>query len=94
MRAGRQRGDHRAECQARPRAGALFRARSLATKRDIDAAVKIVDAVIARSPSDPEALTLKGDLLRVSGGDASAATEMYRKALSVKPRHLLRMWRC
>lgn len=66
----------------------LHRARTMAGKREFEAATKIVDDVIARAPNDADALALKGDLLQFARNDAVGAAELYRKAIAAKPGHL------
>ena len=58
-------------------------------KGDFDTATKIVDEVLAKAPDDPDALVVKGDLLRFGSNDAADAIALYRRALAAKPSHLL-----
>jgi putative PEP-CTERM system TPR-repeat lipoprotein len=63
----------------------LYRARSLAGKRDYAEATKLVDSVLERDPADADALNLRGDLLQFGSGDVAGAMDQYRKALAAKP---------
>lgn len=65
----------------------LLRARSIASKRDFDAAMKIVDDVIARSPDDTDALSLKGDI-QFERKDVEGAKALYRKVLAAQPANI------
>jgi putative PEP-CTERM system TPR-repeat lipoprotein len=67
----------------------LYSARILASKKDLEGATKLVDAVLARTPADASALVVKGDLQRMSRNDAAAAIASYRKALVAAPDDVL-----
>lgn len=69
-------------------AALLYKAVTLAAAKQYDAASKIVDDVLAKTPNDHDALALKGDLLRNVRNDAAGATDLYRKALAAKPNDL------
>ena len=59
-------------------------ARLKAEQRDFDGALQTLDAILAKAPADHEAWQFKGDLLYAVKGDAAAALEAHRKALSIK----------
>ncbi len=62
----------------------LLRARLLHSHRDPEAAMRLVDEVLARVPDDVDALTLKADML-VARRQSDAAQALYAKALALKP---------
>src|SRR5215510_3440586 len=59
-------------------------ARIAAIAQDLPGAGKIVDEVLARSPDQPDALTLKADLL-LAQGDVEAAKQALRKLIRARP---------
>lgn len=62
----------------------LLRARRLAGQRNMDAALGIVDAVIARNPRDAEALLLKGEI-QWARGELEPAMQSFREAVTLQP---------
>jgi putative PEP-CTERM system TPR-repeat lipoprotein len=54
---------------------------------DMDAAIKIVDQVLAGSPTFVEALVLQGELLTVKG-DSQGAIQAYEKVIAVRANHV------
>jgi putative PEP-CTERM system TPR-repeat lipoprotein len=66
-------------------AAQLIGARDKASKRDIDGAMAMVDAILARVPTYEEAHRFKGDLLAFGRDDAAGAMAAYRKSVEVKP---------
>ena len=62
----------------------MARAIALSKQQDTDAAIAIVDDLIAASPKDPFLYDLKGDIL-VDGGRTQDAVAPYEKALSILP---------
>lgn len=64
-----------------------LRARSLLAKQGISEASKIADALLARMPGNPDALTLKGDVLLYSK-DVEGADRLYSEALTKKSDYL------
>ncbi|MEE2688300.1 MAG: M48 family metalloprotease [Pseudomonadota bacterium] len=62
----------------------MARAIALSKKQEADAAIDIVDDLIASSPKDPFLYDLKGDLL-VDAGHTQDAVEPYQKAISILP---------
>lgn len=66
----------------------VFQARLLASQRDFDQAMKLVDEVIAQYPRDDGAWKLKGDLLQATRQDSDGALEAYRKAIGFNARNL------
>jgi tetratricopeptide (TPR) repeat protein len=62
----------------------LMNARLKASESDLEAALALVDRVLANEPGNYEALQLKGDLL-LARGDTSAALEAQRQAVSKRP---------
>ena len=60
------------------------RAIALAKDQEVNAAVLIVDGLIATAPQDPFLYELKGDLLK-KGGYTHDAVEPYKKALELLP---------
>ena len=63
----------------------MLQARLKATANDVDGAIALLDRVIAKDPTNYEALQLKGELLFVVKGDADAALKMQRQALVARP---------
>jgi len=66
----------------------LLRARALTTKGDVPGALTLLDGVLAKAPSDADALALKGELLEFGTRDAAGAAAAYRAALAARPDHL------
>lgn len=66
----------------------LLEARLLLRQRRFEPALQRVGAVLARTPDDPDALTLEGGLLQIGRGDSAGAARSYQRALEVRPRHL------
>jgi len=62
----------------------MARAIALSKQQDTDAAIAIIDDLIARSPEDPFLYALKGDLL-VDAGRTHDAVGPYEKTLSILP---------
>lgn len=62
----------------------VLQARLKAESKDFTGAHAIIDAVLAKSPENHEALKLKGDISAVQG-DPEAALASYRKALQARP---------
>ena len=62
----------------------MARAIALSKQQDTDAAIAIIDDLIAASPEDPFLYDLKGDLL-VDAGRTHDAVVTYEKALSILP---------
>ena len=60
----------------------LLRARFLAGKKQFSDASKLVEAVLARDPTDHEAWQLRGELHNATG-NAAGAEEAFRKALAL-----------
>jgi predicted Zn-dependent protease len=60
------------------------RAVALSKLQETDAAIAIIDALIAESPKDPFFYELKGELL-VDGGRTQEAIEPFKKALAILP---------
>lgn len=66
----------------------VAQARQMAGQRDFDAAMAVVDEVIAQSPKSLEAWKLKADLLRYVKNQLPEALAAYRKTLELKPDYL------
>lgn len=62
----------------------LAQARMKAAQREFDSAFGLVDQLLAKDPSNYEALQLKGDLLFFVKNDAPAALAAQRQALAVR----------
>jgi putative PEP-CTERM system TPR-repeat lipoprotein len=62
--------------------------RETASKKDLLGAQNKIDALLQKNPNNPEALSLKGGLLSLSG-DLPGAVEQYRKAIEAKPSYLI-----
>ena len=60
----------------------ILRARLLASERDIPGALATLDAVLRKAPEDPDAWSLKGDLLLYSDRNSSPAIDAYKRALA------------
>lgn len=68
-----------------PDIGARYaRAVALSQLQETEAAVAILDELIANSPDDPFLYELKGDVL-IDGGQTQEAIEPYKKALEILP---------
>ncbi len=63
----------------------LMQARLKFAAKDIDGAFAALERVIARQPTNHEALQLKGDLIYSAKGDADAAMKAHRRALAARP---------
>jgi putative PEP-CTERM system TPR-repeat lipoprotein len=63
----------------------VLQARMKAADSDIEGALKLADSVLARTPNDAGAGTLKGDLLRLGKNDNEGALAAYRKVLETQP---------
>lgn len=61
----------------------LLQARWLVAERDIDGALALVDAALARAPNDHDAWQLKGDLLAHDKRDVAGAAQAYQKASTI-----------
>lgn len=59
----------------------LLQVRLMAAKNDFDGAMRLVDAILAKSPEASDAWQLKGDFLLHGGQNTGAAIEAYQKAL-------------
>ena len=70
----------------------ILNARLLAGRREFDAALALVNKVLAREPKLHDGWFLKGEILQVSGADDRAVEESFRKALAIEksyvPAHL------
>jgi putative PEP-CTERM system TPR-repeat lipoprotein len=66
----------------------VFMARIQADTGDIDGALAGLEKQLTRTPQDPEAWQMKGDLLALGKRDGEAALAAYRQAIAVKPNHL------
>lgn len=66
----------------------IVQARLKAFSKDLDGALQTLDTVLAKSPSNHEALKFKGDI-QIAQGDPAAALASYRKALEARPDYLL-----
>lgn len=66
----------------------LTKARQKAAEKDFPGALAVIDGLLSKSPSDHEALLLKGTLLGAQG-DGAGALEFYRKALVARPDFML-----
>lgn len=66
----------------------LIRARQKAAARDVDGALQVTEAVIARDLADVDAWKLKGDLLLYGKGRPDEALAAYRKSVEVRPDYL------
>lgn len=62
----------------------LLQARLMASERNLDGALSIVDSVVASNPQDAIALRLQGDL-HSAQGSAEKAVDAYRKAVAARP---------
>jgi len=60
------------------------RAMILMTRNDNVGAEQLIDALLARTPANSEALSVKGDLRR-QAGDTDAAIRAYRAAIEINP---------
>ncbi len=63
----------------------LQQAKAKANQKDYDGAFAVVDSILAKTPNDPEALKLRGDLLWYGKKDAEGAVAAYRKSVEGKP---------
>lgn len=63
----------------------LIQAHQKAGQRDFDAAMVLVNEVIATAPRDFEAWKFKGDLLRYAKNQPTEALVAYRKSVDIKP---------
>jgi len=61
---------------------ALMNARLKAAGGDMDGAITLIDALLARTPTNTDALQFKADLLWHAKGDQAGAAELLRKALA------------
>ena len=64
-------------------------ARLQADTGDIDGALAMVDAEVAKKPQDHEAWQIKGDLLLRGKRDADGALAAYRQSIAAKPNNIL-----
>lgn len=64
----------------------LQRLRQQATHGELDAAMKAIEALLARLPAEADAWLLKGDLLRDVAAQPEAAVAAYRRAAELRPR--------
>ena len=63
----------------------LIQARETAVQKDFDGSLVLIEAILARAPTDPRAWKLKGDVLLGGKKNAALAMESYRKSVEVKP---------
>ena len=63
----------------------IERARQLALQRDVEAALRAIDQVIATEPGNAEAWKLKGDILLYVENKGDDALAAYRKSIEVSP---------
>jgi cellulose synthase operon protein C len=63
----------------------LAQARLKAAAQDADSALALLDRIIAKDATSYEALQLRGDLLFLAKGDATAALQSQRLALAARP---------
>ncbi len=63
----------------------LIEAGSKARQRDFDGALAMVDAILAKSVNNEEALKLKGDILLYGKNDPVESLAFYRKSVAAKP---------
>jgi putative PEP-CTERM system TPR-repeat lipoprotein len=66
----------------------IMSVRRQAAKNNIQGALASIDKVISKSPSNPDALKLKGDLLLNASNDPNAALDFYEKSILAKPGYL------
>jgi putative PEP-CTERM system TPR-repeat lipoprotein len=66
----------------------IAQARMLAARGSRDAALKLLDGVIADGKADADVWVAKGDLLASVHTDSDAAIEAYRKAIAIVPDNL------
>ena len=62
-------------------AALLMSARVKASEKDVEGAIAVVDGILAKHASDPEAIKFKGDLL-MRKGQVNEGLEQYRKAIA------------
>lgn len=63
----------------------IVQARMIADSGDIDRALAVLDAVLAKDPTNDQAGVAKGYLLWLGKGDADAALAAHRQVLAAKP---------
>ena len=63
--------------------------RRLAGKGEYAAALTEIDALIAKSPNNPDLFKTKGDIILRSKNDLDGAIGLYKKSIEVKPDYLL-----
>ena len=66
----------------------VLRARGLASRGELDAALVIVDKELQRVPVDPDAWYLKGEILGFIRNDSKAGVEAMKQALSINRAHV------
>jgi putative PEP-CTERM system TPR-repeat lipoprotein len=66
----------------------ILNALTMVGRRDFDGALALVDKVVAKDDAFYEAWQLKGEVLAFAKGDAKAAEEAFRKALSIEPAYM------
>ena len=66
----------------------LFMVREQADSGDVDGALSVLGAELAKRPQDFEAWQLKADMLYFVKGDANGALVAYRQAIAAKPSYL------
>lgn len=64
---------------------ALMQARLMAARSEADAALKTVEALLAHTPNNYDALKFKGDLLLYAKNQPDAAFDAYSKAVEMQP---------
>ena len=67
----------------------IAKARAQAATGEFDAAIAALDAILAKTPTNHEALKLKGDVLMVGKNQVDDAIAAYRKAVDAKPDFLV-----
>lgn len=63
----------------------IEQARHMATQRNFDGAMALLDEVIAKAPNSFEAYQLKGDIYLYAKNQTADALAAYRKAIQIKP---------
>ena len=63
----------------------ILQARQKAGAREFDAALVLVDSILAKAPANQEALKLKGDILLYGKNQPDEGLAAYRKAVASKP---------
>ena len=66
----------------------LMNARVLAARGQLEQAIGATDKLLAQQPDMVEALVLKGSVMSSGQGDHAGASQHFRKAVDLRPRHL------